>query len=273
MTQLIKDLLDTFFRESNAFIDYTDNLFVGIKSYTDVLYYPISTVAVATHRDEQQIFLLFGFLTAILAGLVISVNKDVTQRKIMSTVMGIFIGFYFMGVRFALCAVYQMVAYVSMLIFPRNVQHHVTISFGVIITLILHVYLYMIRDNSFGLSSHIMSSFVRQYCISLNYKDGGEDPKKLTSREQQFALKKIPAFWDYFSYMFYLSSVLVGPFVEYKTFIDWANLCGHFKDMPTLGQIPMLARRMGAFAFTVITVMVLDQFVSFDHMLTPEFAS
>jgi hypothetical protein len=273
MTQLIRDLLDTFFRESNAFIDYTDNLFVGIKSYTDVLYYPISTVAVATHRDEQQIFLLFGFLTAILAGLVISVNKDVTQRKIMSTVMGIFIGFYFMGVRFALCAVYQMVAYVSMLIFPRNVQHHVTISFGVIITLILHVYLYMIRDNSFGLSSHIMSSFVRQYCISLNYKDGGEDPKKLTSREQQFALKKIPAFWDYFSYMFYLSSVLVGPFVEYKTFIDWANLSGHFKDMPTLGQIPMLARRMGAFAFTVITVMVLDQFVSFDYMLTPEFAS
>lgn len=184
MTQFIRESLDVFFRESTAFIDYTDNLFAGVRSYTDVLYYPISTVAVATHRDEQQIFLLFGFMTAILAGLVISINKDVTQRKIMSTVMGIFIGFYFMGVRFALAAVYQMVAYMSMLLFPRDVQHKVTITVGIIFTLIVHLYLYMIRDNSFGLSSHIMSSFVRQYCISLNYKDGGEDPKKLTSREQ-----------------------------------------------------------------------------------------
>lgn len=140
-------MLDTFLKESNAFIDYTDNLFAGIKSYTDVLYYPISTAAVAFHRDEQQIFLLFGFLTAIFGGLVISVNKNVTQRKIISTVMGIFIGFYFMGVRFALCAVYQMVAYVSMLLFPRNVQHYVTIYIGLILTLILHLYLYLIRDN------------------------------------------------------------------------------------------------------------------------------
>lgn len=58
--------------------------------------------------------------------------------------------------------------------------------------------------------------------------------------------------------MFYLSAVLVGPFLEYKTFIDWANLSGHFKHMPFLGQIPMLARRMAAFTLTVVTVMVLD---------------
>lgn len=273
MTQFIREGLAWFLAESNAFIEFTDRQFAGLRAYTDVLYYPITTVATATRRDEQQIFLLFGFLTAIVAGLVISVNKDAAQRKLMSTVMGIFIGFYFMGVRFALACVYQMVAYVSMLLFPRDVQHIVTIYFGITVTLVIHVYLYLIRDNSFGLSSHIMSSFVRQYVISLNYKDGGEDPKKLTSREQQFALKQIPAFWDYFSYMMYLSAVLVGPFVEYRTFIDWANLSGHFKQMPTLGQLPTLARRFAAFSLTVVNVIVLSSYVSFDHMLTPEFAN
>lgn len=121
MTQFIKQGLDWFLAESNAFVDYTDRQFAGFRAYTNVLYYPISSVAVATHREEHQIFLLFGFLTAILTGLVISINKDAAQRKIISTVMGIFIGFYFMGVRFALACVYQMVAYVSMLLFPRDV--------------------------------------------------------------------------------------------------------------------------------------------------------
>jgi hypothetical protein len=77
-----------------------------------------------------------------------------------------------------------MVAYISMLIFPRNVQHTVTITISVLMTLFVHLYLYHIRDHTFGIASHLMASFVRQYVISLNYFDGGVDPAKLTSREQ-----------------------------------------------------------------------------------------
>ena len=166
-----------------------------------------------------------------------------------------------------------MVAYVSMRLFPRNIQHIVTIYVGVAFTLVVHQYLYMIRDNSFGLSSHIMSSFVRQYCISLNYKDGGEDPKKLTSRELAHALKEIPAFTDYVSYMLFVSTCLVGPFIEYKPFIEWANLAVHYGKMPTLGQIPMLLRRLSVFSLTVFTMIFLSSYISFDYMLTPEFAN
>jgi hypothetical protein len=187
--------------------------------------------------------------------------------------MGIFIGFYFMGIRFAFATLYQLVAYVSMKLFPRNVQHIVTIYFGIAFTLIIHLYLYMIKDNAFGLSSHIMSSFVRQYCISLNYKDGGEDPKKLTSREAEHALKTIPAFTDYVSYMLFVSTCLVGPFIEYKPFIEWANLSSHYGTMPFLGQIPMLMRRLAVFSLTVVTMIILSSYISFDYMLTPEFAS
>jgi len=166
-----------------------------------------------------------------------------------------------------------MVAYLSMLLFPRNLQHYVTIYIGVAITLVIHMYLYMIKDNSFGLSSSLMTSFVRQYCISLNYKDGGEDNKKLTARELAHALKEIPAFTDYVSYMLFVSTCLVGPFIEYKPFIEWANLEVHYGKMPTLGQIPMLLRRLSVFTVTVFTTIILSNYISFDYMLTPEFAN
>jgi MBOAT, membrane-bound O-acyltransferase family len=118
-----------------------------------------------------------------------------------------------------------------------------------------------------------MASFVRQYVISLNYYDGGVDPSKLTSREQQYALKQVPSFVDYFGYNFFSSTVMVGPFIEFKTFTDWINLRGQFKDIPAFGQIPTLMRRFAVACICILTAAKLGQFISFDYMESTEFAS
>jgi hypothetical protein len=74
----IAEARQSFFVACTDFIDYTDNLFVDVRSYTKILYSPISTVAIATHRDEAQVFLLFGFLIAIVSGILISLNRSPT---------------------------------------------------------------------------------------------------------------------------------------------------------------------------------------------------
>jgi hypothetical protein len=80
-----------------------------------------------------------------------------------------------------------------------------------------------------------MASFVRQYVISINYYDGGVDQSKLSSREQHYALKQMPTLSEYVCYNFFYGSILVGPFLEFRTFDDWVNLRGQFKDMPAFG--------------------------------------
>jgi hypothetical protein len=59
------------------------------------------------------------------------------------------------------------------------------------------------RTNEFGVSMIYMLSFVRQYVIACNFKDGGQDPATLTPREAAHALKEVPNFFDYLNYMFF----------------------------------------------------------------------
>jgi hypothetical protein len=97
--------------------------------------------------------------------------------------MAFAVGMYFLGVQFLASIAYQMVAYVSMLFLPRKMGQTVTITIGVTVCSILHIYQQIVHENTFGVSSHLMASFVRQYVISCNFVDGAADPKHLTSRE------------------------------------------------------------------------------------------
>lgn len=249
--------------ECNRFIHYTDHFFDEYNGFRELMYHPMHKLANSIGREFDQTILACAFLVAILAGVMISLTKNVALRRLISGGVAVFLGFYVYGARFIAASAYQMVAYVCMLVLPRDVQHIVTISISVLATLFVHIYLYQIRDNTFGIASHVMASFVRQYVISLNYFDGGVDPAKLTSREQQFALKQVPSFLDYFGYNFFSSTILVGPFIEFKTFTDWINLRGQYKDTPHLGQLPILGRRFGVALLCILTAGKLGSLISF----------
>lgn len=83
----------------------------------------------------------------------------------------------------------------------------------------------------------------------------------------------MPTLSEYICYNFSVCSIMVGPFIEFRTFDDWINLRGHFKDMPTLGQMPTFAKRFAVMVLTIATAAVLGSYINFDYMLTPEFAN
>jgi hypothetical protein len=48
-------------------------------------------------------------------------------------------------------------------------------------------------------------------------------------------LKDIPKFTDYFCYMFFMGSVMLGPFIEFRAFNDWIHLRGKYEAIPQWG--------------------------------------
>lgn len=158
---MTSNLLSWFMRETNAFVDYTDHMLDDYQGVKDIVYAPTYKLAELLGRDRDQTTMAFGFLTAMATGVVISMVKNVVLRKLISFSMAIFIGCQVLGVRFLVSSLYQLVAFLSMLLLPRNVQHHVTITIAVFVTIVVHIYLYQIRDNTFGTASSIMASFVR----------------------------------------------------------------------------------------------------------------
>jgi D-alanyl-lipoteichoic acid acyltransferase DltB (MBOAT superfamily) len=48
-------------------------------------------------------------------------------------------------------------------------------------------------------------------------------------------LKEKPKFTDYFCYMFFMGSIVVGPNIEFRTFSDWIHLRGKYEEIPQWG--------------------------------------
>lgn len=82
----------------------------------------------------------------------------------------------------------------------------------------------------------------------------------------------MPSFLDYFGYCFFSGTIMCGPFIEFRTFTDWLHLRGGFKEMPSLGQIPMLARRFAVALLCIFTAAKLGSYISFEYMETAAFA-
>jgi len=121
MTKLVQDAIAVFMRETNAFVKYTDHLLDNYQGMKDIMYAAPNALADFLNRDKDQCLMAAGFLTAMIVGLVVSVIKDVALRKTITFSMAIFIGCQVLGIRFLAASTYQLVGYLSMLIFPRNV--------------------------------------------------------------------------------------------------------------------------------------------------------
>jgi len=154
-------IVDEFMKVTNAFVDYTDHTFDDFENIKDIVYIPPRALSNVLGRDIDQCIMCYGFLVAISTGVLISLISNVTLRKIVSFTMSIFIGLQVLGVRVFAVGLYQFVAYLAMLVLPRNVQQNVTIWIAIFVTIVVHIYVYRIRDNTFGTASAVMASFVR----------------------------------------------------------------------------------------------------------------
>lgn len=125
-----------------------------------------------------------------------------------------------------------MIGYVCMLIFPRKYSHVIVIlTTGGLLTLGNIIEHYK-EETGYNISTLAMITFVKQYMLATNYRDGNGDLDGwLTSREKKYALKDLPTFTDYCNYLFPLVSSVIGPSFEYKDWNDYLNVRGDYAKM------------------------------------------
>ena len=95
---------------------------------------------------------------------------------------------------------FSFIGYISTLLFPRNIQHIVTITCTMIGLVLVHQY-YELRDDSdyvFGIREVTMNCFTKQMVFAFNFKDGGSE--NTTKREKEYAVKKRPVLINYILY-------------------------------------------------------------------------
>lgn len=138
------------------------------------------------------------------------------------------------------------------------------------------------------ITNHQMLLTCKLSALAWCYSDGDKIPEKLTKGklkffkkldQKKYAIQELPNILEVMSYAFFFPACLVGPFYEYKDFIDFINRRGEFTHIPSTFKastirlshalsIILLLNRSVCSAWNII----LSMFFNPQHCLTEEFA-
>eukprot|EP00350_Pseudokeronopsis_sp_OXSARD2_P011365 CAMPEP_0170566792 /NCGR_PEP_ID=MMETSP0211-20121228/80064_1 /TAXON_ID=311385 /ORGANISM="Pseudokeronopsis sp., Strain OXSARD2" /LENGTH=158 /DNA_ID=CAMNT_0010888061 /DNA_START=212 /DNA_END=688 /DNA_ORIENTATION=+ len=79
------------------------------------------------------------------------------------------------------------------------------------------------------------SMFITLRLISVGfcYKDGETKEEELGQREKYHRIVETPSLLEYTAYTFTSAGALIGPYFEYKDFVDCMYGRGHYKEIPS----------------------------------------
>lgn len=101
----------------------------------------------------------------------------------------------------------------------------------------------------------LMMDTAKYTIIAFNISDGLAKNKKLNKEQEAKALKKIPSFIEYFSYIQFFASSLMGPIFEYSEFNDFINLRNEFAAISLRNSLKNSVKCIGqGFAYVALFI-------------------
>lgn len=141
-----------------------------------------------------------------------------------------------------------------------------------VLLLLRHYHIWLGSGDTVGLNDRlpIMISAVKISYVALNYLDATKVATKtdqlLTPRERLYAepLAKVPTYFEWSAYFYFVGSVNIGMPVEYKDFTDFINLRGVYGKMRPGTQVWHALKRCSHFVLLTFSVSQLTK-----HGLVP----
>jgi len=116
---------------------------------------------------------------------------------------------------------------------------------------------------------------LRLISVGFCYKDGDPDYKaaeeELGTREKYYRVVERPSVLEFFAFSFTSCGACIGPFFEYRDFIDCMYGRGHYKDIPS--NVLISFRLFGESLIWGVIFASLDQRFPHGYMITDEFAA
>lgn len=266
------------FRDSHAAITET------FKPLSDVVYAPSAAAAVALRRREDELlFILCGAVQFFLC-FWLPYIRDPTMRKAYATATGIFCCLYQFGGTFFLVVLYDVLCWAQLRFLPVKAGVYLTtfVSLGLLVTYSAW-HTFNGTHSGFSVKTCLMGTFLRVHMTAINYLDAhklaaekAEKGKKvdLTSRERYFAegMLEPPSFANWMNYHLSVVASCCGMAVEYRTYKEWINLEGKFKEMRPGSHVVPALMRFGETLLFVLATLSMTFIVKVKYMLTPEFA-
>ena len=192
-------------------------------------------------------------------------------------------GFYLFGVLFTLNIICIFLCYGMVYFLPRTMASNAITWFSLLCLLAVqfnHYYYNEAKESGLEVDLIFMLNLARIHMFAVNYDNAGklDDPeasKLFTTRERYYAetLRQKVSFADWINYFFFAATCPTGMVHEYRTFDEFINLKGDFKEIPQDKLTMPALKRFGQMVFVVVLMILVSLNFSFDYLLTPEWSA
>lgn len=149
--------------------------------------------------------------------------KNPFLKQVFIIISGVFLLLFFMGESTLTILLQPLLSFILLYTIP--VKFNCIVNLLINITFLTYVhYLRFFSDNGkwlIGQDLPIMINTLKIISIPFLINDGGKEEKDLSHDQKQLSISKKPTILEYFSYILFIPTVIIGPYYEYKTHINY----------------------------------------------------
>jgi lysophospholipid acyltransferase len=228
--------------------------------------------------SEDKLLIGFGSLLLFPLNFIFMKVKGVNLRHHVNILFGIGIGYLLMGMSGFVHSIISSLIVYLICKFMNNLKRAATVVW---IWSILYVLISHIVRTIYHTDGHMLDYSVIQmmltckltaFASNLYYATLGEKNEYWTKHQ----ISRLPSLTEFFGYVFFYQTYLIGPFVEYKDYIDYIHddknsQHDNGKALVWPSQrIPGLVRLLQSLIVLMIMLMI-DRIFPYEYLFHPEF--
>eukprot|EP00825_Cyclidium_porcatum_P005211 TRINITY_DN124_c0_g1_i1.p1 TRINITY_DN124_c0_g1~~TRINITY_DN124_c0_g1_i1.p1 ORF type:complete len:421 (+),score=55.32 TRINITY_DN124_c0_g1_i1:43-1305(+) len=186
---------------------------------------------------SDQLLLIATILTTIPFGFIFQFIKNPFQRHLSSTLFGFFLQYLIFRQAMISNILQTIIVYILISVFKEKCGKIVFIESFVFLG--IHQ-IYFIITSYGGYNMDITTILLMNMCkftsIAFNVVDGQRNQEELSEFQKKCKLTQVPKFFDYFSYIYFFGSSIMGPSFDYADYVAFINREKQYANMPFSGM-------------------------------------
>jgi lysophospholipid acyltransferase len=207
--------------------------------------------------DDQR-RLLLSILTTFPLGILNHFVYGKTLRLIYSLFFGVCVQYYMYGFPCVNVLIATVICYLLIKICDRNKIGWIVTVYAFAHLSVIHIYRMIVDYGSWSMDiSLIFMMIITKYTsFAFCYSDGAKDEKSFNKFTSKHCVRDF-SFLEYFSYIYFYPTSIMGPFFEFSDFRDFINREEDYTEIPLTKAIKEGTKRLlGGLLFACLYLVI-----------------
>lgn len=212
--------------------------------------------------DDQR-RLLLSILTTFPLGIINHFIYGRTFRLLYALIFGSLVQYYMYGFSCINVLIATIICYVLMRVCDRKKIGWIVTVYAFLHLSLIHIYRMIVDYGGWTMdvSLIMMMTITKFTSFAFCYSDGNKDEQKLTKFTLKYSVKEFTLL-EYFGYIYFYPTCIMGPFFEFSDFRNFINREGDYINIPILRAIKEgLLKLLGGLFFAII-YLIIKPFIS-----------